>query len=207
MCKYKTLFFNFPNKVSAEELAKDLPMLPQWRQRKVLSYYGLIDRVLSSKAFLLLKEGLEAVFDYRGDIDFEYIGYDKPILKEHPEMHFNLSHCKKGVMCVVADQPVGCDIEEISASDLDMNLLRCCFNEREIQEILSAEFPEIVFTRYWTIKESVLKLTGNGIDDNLPNLLTPILMKKLRIETMEDRDLGYVYSIAFFARNACKTVL
>jgi len=38
-------------------------------------------------------------------------------------------------------------------------------------KIEQAERPEVMFIRLWTMKESLLKLTGEGINDNIKQVL------------------------------------
>jgi len=42
-----------------------------------------------------------------------YGDYGKPYLMDWPEIHFSISHCKKGCGVMVADHPVGMDLEVI----------------------------------------------------------------------------------------------
>lgn len=198
---YKALFFDNPSSVAADELNSDMLELPAWRRQKALAFRFTTDRVQSVKAFLLLREGLTQLFGYTDAIEFAYAEHGKPLLKGHCGMHFNLSHCPKGVMCVVADHEVGCDIEEIADGEPDMSVMRRCFNEAEIDGILSAARPNVAFARLWTVKEAVLKLTGEGINDALPSLLTTERLSQLEIITEEQTAKGYAYSIAYNKQN------
>lgn len=60
--------FNNPQAVTQEEWEQDFLLLPSWRQQKVLKYRFLLDRVLCTKAFLLLKQGLQEIFE-RNDLN------------------------------------------------------------------------------------------------------------------------------------------
>ena len=120
--------FDHPQDVTQEELQQDLLLLPEWRRQKVLSYHLLIDQVLCAKAYLLLKNGLREVYGITENLAFDYVRHEKPVLRDYPHIHFNLSHCKRGVMCVIDDMPIGCDIEEIE-STLDIDLCHVCFND------------------------------------------------------------------------------
>lgn len=183
-----------PQNVTVEEFEKDLRLLPQWRREKALTYHFLIDRVLCAKAYLLLCQALREGYGIFKSPNFGFIKHDKPVLLEYPQILFNLSHCKRAVLCVTDDEPVGCDIEEIEKK-LDLNLCRICFNDKEIARIQDSPAPCIEFTKLWTMKEAVLKLTGEGINDNLPSLLTPELLARLEMETHVRADLGFVYTI------------
>jgi len=91
----------------------------------------------------------------------------KPYLAGYPEVHFNLSHSGDYVCCAVSDGPVGVDIQkkvsrrkklaERFFTPAERRMLSEC-GERESQEL---------FFRMWSIKESYLKLTGEGLSGGL----------------------------------------
>ena len=189
--------FNNPQAVTQEEWEQDFLLLPSWRQQKVLEYRFLLDRVLCTKAFLLLKQGLEEHYGIRQVPEFSYGPDGKPFFREYPHIHFNLSHTRHGVLCVIADKPIGCDIEDIP-DHLDPDLCQHVLSAAEIEEIQHASVPQIAFIRLWTVKEALLKLTGEGLVDDLTILLTPSVKEKVTCYTCECPEQGYVYSILYF---------
>ena len=189
----KILLFEEPESVSEEQLARDLLLLPAWRRRRVMEYRFLTDRVLCAKAYLLLKEGLYREYGIREDPAFSYGENGKPYLRDHPGIYFNLSHCRRGVLCVIDEQEVGCDIEEIPDS-LDDALCDYCCSETEKRSILSASDPAAEFTRLWTMKEAYLKYTGQGISDDLPELLEQTDLTDISFRVKEEKK-GVVYTI------------
>ncbi len=184
------------NAVTPEQLAAELRQLPLWRRDQALAFRFHTDRVLCTRAYLLLEKLLYEEYGLAAAPAFDYLPAGKPVLKDYPQIHFNMSHCPKGVMCVVGDRPVGCDIESIMES-MDEALLRHCCNAAEAEEILASPDPCLAFTRIWTIKEAVLKLTGDGLSDDLPKLLTPDLLRQLTLETHVCADREYVWSVAY----------
>lgn len=170
--------FNNPSSVSYEQWLSDCELLPEWRRQKACSYRFLIDKVLCTKAFLLLKDGLREHYGISEEIEFEFLDNGKPILKGFPNIHFNLSHCKKGVLCVISDSPIACDIEEIQVN-IDTELVNYIFTPLEAHTILASPEPCLEFTKHWTVKEAIYKLGHNGI-----------------VNTTIDLDKGYVYTIA-----------
>lgn len=194
----KLIIFDHPQDVTQEELNNDLLLLPEWRRKKALSYHFLIDQVLCAKAYLLLKQGLKEAYGISGNPEFEYVGHEKPILKDYPGIHFNLSHCKRGVLCVIDNEPIGCDIEEIEKS-LDLDVCHYCYSDSEIAEITSSKHPCTEFTKYWTKKEACLKLTGEGINDDLPSLFSETTLSKIAIKTTVCEDKGFIYTIAKYS--------
>lgn len=194
-----------PQDVTSEELSRDLLLLPEWRRKKVLSFYFLIDRVLCAKAYLLLKKGLKEAYGIDVNPHFDYIMHEKPVLRDFHDIHFNISHCRKGVMCVVDDHPIGCDIEEIE-SKLDIALCRHCYNDSEVAHITSSAEPCIEFTKLWTKKEAALKLTGEGINDDLPSLFTPETLERLKFDTVVRKDCGFVYTVCKYNEHSSRNL-
>lgn len=188
----RVLLFREPQLVTQEQLLRDLLLLPVWRRRRALQYRFLMDQVLCAKAYLLLKAGLFQEYGLRGDPEFFYGKNGKPFLRDHPDIHFNLSHCRKGILCVIADKEVGCDIEEIPAS-LDDGLCSCCCSGEEIRKIRDSSRPEAEFTKLWTRKEAYLKYTGEGISDDLPDLFSQADLTGMDFRTFEEK--GMVYTL------------
>ena len=90
---------------------------------------------------------------------------------------------------------VGVDIERIGR--YDEALARHVLNDQEFAAVQQASDPQLAFTRYWTQKEAVVKLTGRGIDDDLKNLL--LKYKDVELRTEEYSDKGYVLTVASYA--------
>lgn len=108
--------------------------------------------------------------------------------------HFNMSHCKKAVACVVADGEVGVDIERLGRFSEAM--ARHVLNDEEYAEVMAADDPDVVFTDYWTKKEAIVKLTGRGIDDDLKNIIAKY--KHVRLRTERHVAEGFVVTVASF---------
>ena len=120
------------------------------------------DRVRSLAVELLLQHALAE----RGITQYTIRcgEHGKPYLADHPEVYFNLSHAGKVVMCVVSDSEVGCDVEEIVEGR--EALAQRFFTPREAAEIAAQPTGEAkiaLFYRYWTLKESFMKVTGRGM--------------------------------------------
>ena len=191
----KTYLFHNPESVTQEQFEHEmLPQLPQWRKEQALRYKFLMGRVQCAEAFILLKSGLKNDFGIDEEIEFDYIANEKPVLRKHSDIHFNLSHCKKGILCVIDEtRPVGCDIEAVERGISD-SLLNYCCNAQEIKNIENSANPNAEFIRLWTIKEAVLKCSGEGITNNLRDLLTPQVLSYLEIETHSCLEEGFFYT-------------
>lgn len=151
------------------DLTDALRKVGRQRAEYALRYHRELDRRLSVAVILLLMEGLEKEYGLSGPPVFVFGPNGKPILADHPEIYFNLSHCPRAALCVLSDGPVGCDVEAVPSA-LDPDLCRYCFNEAEQASILTSDNPPLTFTEHWTRKEAYLKWTGEGLCDDLPGL-------------------------------------
>ncbi|HLP56344.1 MAG TPA: 4'-phosphopantetheinyl transferase superfamily protein [Fluviicola sp.] len=94
-------------------------------------------------------------------ISFVYTENGKPLLAGAENLHFNVAHAGDWVVCAFDSQPVGVDIEQIKPANLAIS--RSFFTEAEDLDICSATDPNDRFFDYWTLKESFIKQTGNGL--------------------------------------------
>lgn len=80
------------------------------------------------------------------------------------DVRFSLSHSGEYVLCAVSRDEVGCDVEQILPADPRIALR--FFRREESDEILAlaaGEERDELFCRYWTLKESFMKVTGLGM--------------------------------------------
>lgn len=178
------------------ELDALMDIIPPWRKQKVLSYRNLLDRYLCAKAYWMLRDGLMRDYGIYDEIRFAYNYYGKPFLPDHPEIHFNLSHCKKGIACAVSDVPVGIDIEEIQYDD---DMARYVLDAGEYERVSSSDNPAEEFTKIWTRKESYVKMLGTG----LPSQLSSLVIPDSGFTTQVNREAGYVVS-RFLSKSVAK---
>ena len=92
--------------------------------------------------------------------DVTYGEHHKP---EVSGLQFNLSHSYDYVVCAVGDKPVGCDIEKIGPAR--MHVAKRFFHAQELQYLntFTGREQDEEFFRLWTIKESYIKMTGEGM--------------------------------------------
>ena len=122
---------------------------------------------------------------------FDYGEHGKPFIVGHPDIHFNLSHCHEAVACVVADHPVGIDVE--SVREYKDGVVEYTMNPQELALIAAAERPDAAFVRLWTMKEARLKLTGEGITNDIKQALAD--SHRYRFTTVERLDHNYIYTV------------
>lgn len=180
--------------LSESQTERLIASLPKWRRDKALRFQHLQGRRECAVGYIELLRGLRLRFCIGGMPAFAYNEHDKPYLKEHPDIHFSISHCKEAVGCFVSDRPCGLDIEGIrKAKD---SLVNYTMSPKETNIIFSSPFPDITFTRLWTQKEAVLKLLGTGLTDELHHVLEPERLQSIRLQTIENPIRGYVFTIA-----------
>ena len=180
--------------LSEEQTERLINSLPEWRREQALRYKQLQGRKECAIGYVELLRGLRERFDINEMPAFAYNEHGKPYLKEHPDIHFSISHCKEAVGCFVSNRPCGLDIERIRTAKPD--LVRHTMSPEEAEGIFSNPFPDVAFTRIWTQKEAVLKLKGTGIVDDLRSVLKPDKLQGIELQTIENPYMGYVYTIA-----------
>ena len=149
------------------------------------------DQCLSLAAYRLLQYALRLEYGIMEPPVFEYGEHGKPYIVGHPDIHFNISHCKEAVLCVTSPRPVGVDVESIRS--FKDSLVEYTMNPQEIAQIEQATRPDVEFIRLWTMKEAVLKLTGEGISKDLKTVLTG----KEQVQTIVNMEKNYIYSIIY----------
>lgn len=102
-------------------------------------------------------------------IEFQYGTHGKPRVNVSslPNLEFNLSHSEDLIICAIALQPIGIDVEFFREMTHRDQLIKRYFSVQEQATLnaLSAEAQHQAFFYYWTAKEAMLKAVGLGISD------------------------------------------
>lgn len=151
------------------DLQAALASVSAQRREAALRFKHECDQRLSVAVYLLLKRALKEEYGIGENPVFGYEKGGKPFIKGHPEIHFNMSHCRHAAACAVSDRPIGIDVETIRP--YKDALARYVLNDEEWQTVTASSKPEEEFTRLWTMKESLLKLMGTGLRQDLKTLL------------------------------------
>lgn len=117
--------------------------------RMIREYYG-VDLEAEQDPVAVLKEG-------------------KPYLKNHRDLHFNISHSADYVVCAVGRIPVGVDIQARKTVNY-LKMGKKILSEEEWKLLTGKEDPKETFYHFWTKKESYVKYTGQGIRMDLTKL-------------------------------------
>ena len=168
-----------------------LSELPEARREKCLRFKHDAGRRQCVAVWLLLREALQTEFGLADVPEVALTTQGKPYFPNRPDIHFSLSHCAAGVACAVDTHPIGVDIERVRPFNDD--LAAYVLNEQELESVRHAADPALFFTILWTKKESLLKLTGEGLRNDLKNIL---MEAKCHFQTIIAPDSGYVCTTA-----------
>jgi 4'-phosphopantetheinyl transferase len=143
---------------------KLLGTVPAYRREKAMRFKFPSGRAQSLGVGLLLRLACREAGIAGADENVVLGENGKPSFRDVPDVHFNLSHSKTRVMCVISPCEVGCDVEYVRVGR--WRLAERFFKESETRWIHS--FPEgeeqdEAFCRLWTLKECYMKVTGRGM--------------------------------------------
>lgn len=169
MIYYTLLPENYPDDEYEQLYNRLRPMLPEFRKRKCDSIIPARERLTSALAYFLLLDSLKKEYPERYSFTFsenalnEYVSFvnlpgGKPQLNApFSDIHFNLSHCRTGIACAIAEFNVGIDIQDIRNVRPD--------TARKFAAPLCTDgivSPD-EFAAFWSRYEAYVKLTGDGL--------------------------------------------
>ena len=135
-----------------------LQMLPPERQNRIHKMKQEKSRKQSMGVGLLLQKVLAL---YHMQDSQVFVGeHGKPMIDG---LEFSLSHSGDLVLCAVSDKPVGCDVEWLRTAPKDVAVRYFTESEKSYLSDLSSEEYDRAFFRLWTMKESYVKMTGEGM--------------------------------------------
>ena len=147
-------------KITEDNFEENLGYIPKTRREYILKMRDKKRQKQSLVATLLLEECLKdlgRLDDYSKLVE----GEDGQWILKDSDVYFSFSHSGDIVLTVASLFPIGCDVELIKETKLEV--AERFFLPSEVQNIKSSSHPDMVFLSYWTIKESYLKLIGKGL--------------------------------------------
>ena len=133
------------------------------RREKIKALRMRKDKNLSLGAGVLLDRGLKEYGLCERNMEYGFIQNKKPVFLNAPDVHFNISHSGTMAIAAFSDSPVGCDIEMCAKADLKLSDRFFTEREAELLHLLPEKERDGMFYRLWTIKESYMKYTGEGM--------------------------------------------
>ena len=162
--------------------------LPEERWEKTICPMKEEDRKMELAAWLLLYYALKEwgipVNTINAEGAYYYGDHGKPMRRDR-DVYFNLSHSGDYVLCVLSSEEVGCDIEKIREvkwklakrffSEREYDILECLYlkeknKNNRVDEENIADQASKMFTRFWTLRESYVKKTGEGLGVSIAGL-------------------------------------
>lgn len=140
-----------------------LPLFTRDRQAEILRFRFNADRNRTAYGELMARHLLSA----RTGVAIENISFGRDTLGKpfcgQSEFQFNISHSGQWVVCSVGKVLNGVDVE--TAQEIDMAIAKEHFLVNEYNHLLMMPEEErnAALLKLWTVKESYLKYTGEGL--------------------------------------------
>lgn len=116
----------------------------------------------------LLTEALQELYGISLPYEARSTGeHGKPFISSRPEIHYNISHSGKYVVCIVAGQEVGIDIQIHSHRHDIKRILERTVPVEMARQILDSPNREKAFYTQWVLREAYVKWTGEGLSRDL----------------------------------------
>ena len=168
--------------VSSDFLSCAVTVLPKERVNRINRYKKIEDKKLSAISYLLCIYALRDCFSLKNPI-IETDEKGKPFLRDYPNIHFNLSHCKAGCVCAVSDTAIGVDIQNYVDYSHEVAVRVC--SQRELEYIDKSKNKSVAFTKIWAMKESYLKMRGDGICVDLKEVNVFEILDMIRVRVKD----------------------
>ena len=123
---------------------------------------------------MIAEKLLETALRKEFNIDLKYEPraegeHGKPFLSYRPSLHYNISHSGDYVVCLIADQEVGIDVQVHRKANYE-RMLRRMVPEAQYDEILAGADAEKKFFEQWVLREAYIKWTGEGLSRDLRSI-------------------------------------
>lgn len=139
--------------------------VPGQKKADLASYSHAVSRKEHILAWSVLSYAFKAESGKKvSEIRLRFSERGKPYLEAEP-LFFSLSHSGGRVLCAVSEREVGADVQQIKPVKDSVVRRVLCENERTAYE--KHDNKPLCFARLWTLKESYLKYTGEGITAGL----------------------------------------
>ena len=138
-------------------------------REKHFRYRRWIDRAANLFSMALLVKGLQKFgIDHRALENLQYTEYGRPYLQG--TIDFNISHSGDYVVCAISDGVrVGVDIEQIK--EVGFSDFHDLMTDDQWNLIRKAGDPLKHFFTFWSIKESIIKADGRGLNIPLNDIM------------------------------------
>ena len=153
------------NDISNAELNNLLNFISIEKSKKINKFYKKDDKLRSLFGELLLRYALCNTLNCNNEsIKFYIDKYGKPYLKDICKCNFNLSHSGDYVAVIISNNQCGIDIEKVNPIDY-IDIVKVCYTPEEYNYVVNCDEKERIhrFYEVWTLKESRVKCSGQGL--------------------------------------------
>lgn len=151
--------------ISEEKLDKLFLSIDSDRRCKIKKFINKKDKIRTLIGEILIRTIVCEELNIKNKhIVFERNQYGKPYLKENRKFNFNISHSGDFLVCAIDDEPIGIDIEEIKFIEYK-DIAKKIFSSSEFNYIFKQDLDIQLskFYEIWTLKESYIKYSGQGL--------------------------------------------
>ena len=139
--------------------------MPEYRREKIDKMKPEGGKRLSLGAGILFCEGLKSYGLDPQDVKIELGENETPFISD-TGLSFNLSHSKDVAVGAFSEKEVGIDVEKVK--EFKKTLVEYVFDESEINAVKEEAGSDLdlensLYTKLWTMKESLMKYCGKGI--------------------------------------------
>lgn len=146
--------------------------LDRCEQEKIQKFYKWQDAERSLLGNLMIRATICDLFQVNNtDVKIARNQMGKPYIYNMPQAHFNISHSGEWIVGAFDSLPVGVDIEQIKA--LDLNMAKSILAVGDSIEMMKMKDSDCLnhFYSCWTLGESYLKMLGSGVTLPLPSTI------------------------------------
>lgn len=141
----------------------ELSEVSKYRKDKVNRLIGEDKKRQSLLCGILLKECLHRIGIDEKTAEYSSGLNGKPSLKEYPQVKFGVSHSGRYAVCVLSDNEIGCDVQEVKPTDFKIAEKFFSDDERKLLGRVSEDEKTDVFFSIWARKESFVKACGENL--------------------------------------------
>jgi len=158
---FNTVILSVAPKLTQAEYRSLLPLVSKEKQERIRLFRVLQDAQNTLLGDVLIRTEICRVTCLSNwELEFSVNEYGKPFLINSACVHFSISHSKNYVVCSIANEPVGIDIEV--TRPIDIKIAERFFAPDEVDYISRGQSTKRFF-EIWTKKESRIKWEGKGL--------------------------------------------
>jgi 4'-phosphopantetheinyl transferase len=153
------------DKVSSDQYSQLITMISAERKARAERFLRFEDSCRSVIAEVLLAYTLRRVSGIElSKVTLIENQWKKPIIQGHDDVHFNITHSGKWVMCIIDAYEAGVDVEKVKRIDFGIVPRFFSLREQELFNRCATDEERLnCFSTLWVLKESYIKAIGRGL--------------------------------------------